>query len=108
MGQEKGEQGLAAPLTKKCIDRSGANRFSFSFFCDVCGKEWESPVVPFNLDSFASVDSEDIANLIRYGEHRTAFERANLEAVFHFNYCERTDRWMCDDCYATIVEKRFG
>jgi hypothetical protein len=37
------------PLTRKTVDHSDENGFSFSFFCDICGKEWRSPDVPFGL-----------------------------------------------------------
>ena len=32
-------------------------------------------------------------------EHRAAFDRANLEAHFHFNHCLESGMWLCDDCF---------
>lgn len=35
-------------------------------------------------------------------EHRVAFERANLEAQFHFNHCSGCGKWVCDDCFRPL------
>jgi len=32
-------------------------------------------------------------------EHRTAFEKANLEAHWHFNNCPKCGKWVCNDCF---------
>jgi hypothetical protein len=88
-----------SPLTKKYTDYSDLEKFVFGFFCDNCGWEWKSPPVMFTSGGFSSIENEEIKNLIRAREHQVAFETANLEAHFHFNYCAEKALWECDDCF---------
>ncbi len=90
---------MGAPLTKKSIDHSLPERYSFSFFCDRCGKAWQSALTPFEAGGFAEVENRRVCEMLWAEEHRVAFERANLEAQFHFNYCPRCGRWVCEDCF---------
>lgn len=87
-------------LTKLTVDHSTGNGFSFSFFCDICGKEWTSPVKPFSGGSCSIVENEEAMNLLWSDEHRTAFNEANLEAHFHFKKCPKCGRWVCDNCFS--------
>ncbi|GHU62285.1 hypothetical protein AGMMS49983_03470 [Clostridia bacterium] len=87
------------PLTKKVRDHSGENAFSFSFFCDRCGKEWGSPRFRCECGGVTAFDSEEAKKRIWADEHRAARERANLEAILHFNYCARNEEWICDECF---------
>jgi len=89
---------MSAPLTKKSTDRSDLKKFLFGFFCDRCGAEWNPPALPFEQGGFSNVDNEVVRQLIWEQEHKAAFDGANLEAHFHFSYCEKCGRWVCDDC----------
>jgi hypothetical protein len=73
--------------------------FSFSFFCDRCGKEWRSDPVPFTKAGFAEVDHKETLSLLWNDEHKAAFERANLDAMFRFSQCPSCGRTVCDDCF---------
>jgi hypothetical protein len=86
-------------LTKKTADYSDQKHCQFGFCCDRCGREWISQGVPFEQCGFSVVKDEETKSLLWSEAHRVAFERANLEAQFHFNYCERYDRWICDECF---------
>jgi hypothetical protein len=88
-----------AALTKKTVDHSTKKQFAFSFFCDTCGKEWRSPKTPYKQGGFSDVRNEETKSLLWSEAHRVAFERANLEAQFHFNYCEECGSWVCDACF---------
>ena len=90
---------MSVPLTKRTQDHSDQKSFSFSFFCDRCGKEWASRPLPFTSGGFTGVDHEETRQLFWEQEHRAAFDRANLEAQFHFNNCPQCGRWVCDDCF---------
>ena len=90
---------MSAPLTKRSIDHSSKESFSFSFFCDQCGKEWASPAVGFASGGFTLVENEEAWKLIWAEEHRLEFEKANLEAHLHFNRCSENGEWVCDDCF---------
>ena len=87
------------PLTQKSVDHSDTEKFAFGFFCDVCGKGWESPVIQFAAGGFTSIKNEEAYRLMWAHEHRTAFEQANLEAHWHFNYCPKCGKWVCVDCF---------
>ena len=86
-------------LTKNITDHSDTEHFSFSFFCDQCGKEWVSPAVPFVSGGFSAIDHKETKALIWAKEHQLAFDRANLEAHLEFNHCRSCNRWLCDACF---------
>jgi hypothetical protein len=89
---------MSAPLTKRSTDHSGAESFSFSFFCDICGTEWKSPTVLFETDGMA-IEHEEARTLLWAKEHSAAFEAANLEAHLQYNRCSRCGKWVCDKCF---------
>jgi hypothetical protein len=89
---------MSRPLTRKTIDHSNEKRFSFSFFCDICGKEWRGPIVPFETGG-TIIEHEEARTLLWTKEHNAAFEQANLEAHLQFNKCERCGKWVCDNCF---------
>jgi len=78
-------------FTKKTTDHSNESGFSFSFFCDCCGKEWVSPLRPFAGRNWEI-------------EHKTAFDLANVEAILYFNNCPKCGKWVCDDCFLPDAE----
>ena len=90
---------MSLPLTRKSIDRSNTEQFGFSFFCDRCGKEWKSQTLPFNNGHFTAIENEEARQLVWAQEHRAAFDRANLEAHFHFSHCADSGMWVCDECF---------
>jgi len=98
---------LRKALTVKSIDHSDKSSFSFSFFCDRCGKEWRSPVQSFTGAGSPIVENNDALNLLWGNEHRVAFEEANLDARMNFNLCPLCGKWVCDDCFS-IGEKEHG
>ena len=89
---------MSVSLTARTTDHSSAGSFSFSFFCDNCGNEWKSFVTPFESGGFTAIENEEARQLIWAHEHKTAFDRANLEAHFHFNHCPESGKWVCDEC----------
>jgi hypothetical protein len=89
---------MSKPLTRKTVDHSDANGFGFSFFCDICGKEWRSPDLPFETGGM-TIEHEEARQMVWAHEHKTAFEQANLEAQMHFNLCDRCGKWVCEDCF---------
>jgi hypothetical protein len=91
---------MSKPLTKRSTDHSNAESFSFSFFCDICGKEWKSPDVAFQTGGMA-IEHEEARTLLWAKEHGAAFEQANLEAHLHYNLCERCGRRVCENCFDT-------
>jgi hypothetical protein len=89
---------MSKPLTKQIIDHSDEKSFSFSFFCDICGKEWKSPTVPFETGGI-TIEHEEAQMLLWTKEHSAAFEQANLEAHMQFNGCQRCGKRVCDGCF---------
>jgi len=98
---------LRKALTKKSVDHSDTGHFSFSFFCDRCGKEWTSPTQTFSGEGSPTIENQDALKLIWGNEHLVAFNEANLEAHMHFNYCPICGRRVCDECF-NFEEKEHG
>jgi hypothetical protein len=98
---------LRKALTQKSIDHSDAGYFSFSFFCDICGREWKSPPQPFSGEGSPIVKNEEALKLLWGNEHRAAFDEANLEAHMKFNRCPVCGRRVCDACFI-FEEKEHG
>jgi predicted RNA-binding Zn-ribbon protein involved in translation (DUF1610 family) len=98
---------LRKAITKKSIDHSNTGKFSFSFFCDKCGKEWTSPSQSFSGEGSPTVENQDALRLLWGNEHRAAFDEANLEAHLKFNLCPVCGRRVCDECF-NFTEKEHG
>jgi len=96
---------MSVPLTKRTTDCSSMDSFSFIFYCDSCGSEWKSPSIPFESGGFAAIENGEVRQMIWAQEHRTAFERADLEAHFHFSYSTESGKWICDECYIAQESK---
>jgi hypothetical protein len=94
---------MSKPLTKKVVDHSGRETFSFSFYCDICGKEWKSRTMPFETGGL-TIEHEEARTLLWAKEHSTAFERANVDALMHFNECARCGKRVCDNCFNVDIE----
>ena len=82
---------MLAPITKKMEDHSDEKQFSFSFCCDVCQQPWHS--VPMNFSAGKT------GSALWEREHEAAYERANQEAMLHFNRCPVCKQWVCDECF---------
>lgn len=89
-------------VTKKMTDDSTDKAFMFTFYCDLCGRPWKS--VPVSSLTPAREHSGKNAECAWRQERDAAYERANLEAIQHFNRCPRCRRWICDDCFLLLDE----
>jgi hypothetical protein len=94
-------------ITEKSNDHSDSGHFSFSFYCDKCGKEWTSEFTDFKGMNATTIENEEARQMLWANEHRIAFEAANCEARLHFNRCPICGKWVCDDCFC-IEEKKHG
>ena len=90
---------MSLPLTRQATDNSGEKNFTFSFFCDTCGREWKSQEKLFMEGGFTGIKHEGTRKMLWEREHQAAFEQANLEAHMHFNCCPLCGKWVCDDCF---------
>jgi hypothetical protein len=92
---------MLEPVTRKMMDDSTDKAFVFTFYCDLCGRPWKSaPVSSLTPTRERSRKNPGCA----WQEHDAAYERANLEAIQHFNRCPRCRRWVCDDCFLLLDE----
>ena len=87
------------PVTKRRLDRSTMEGFSFSFFCDMCGKEWQSAWYGFNPGNLAAPMDPTVFQLLWTEQRKAAAERAKLDAAFVFNRCPVCGRGVCDNCF---------
>ena len=87
---------MLGAFTKAFKDESTADMFVFAFFCDASGAPWKSKAVSF------SRSNDPLCRLLGVRapgwkkEHEAAYERANLEAMLHFNRCAVCGSWVCD------------
>ena len=94
-------------ITEKSTDQSDSIAFSFSFYCDKCGKEWTSETTAFSGMGSTAIENEEARLMLWANEHRLAFEAANLEAQMHFNRCPVCGKRVCNDCFC-IEEREHG
>jgi hypothetical protein len=89
-------------FTDKYTDESTAEEFSFTFFCDLCKKPWKSVPIPFSQAQQKTFLTNllGIKSSVWKEEHKDAFERANREAMLHFNRCVKCKKWVCDDDFS--------
>jgi len=98
---------MVKSITEKSIDHSNSWRFSFSFFCDKCGKEWKSPDQEFTGMGSTAVENGEAQQLLWAHEHQLAYEAANIDARTYFNLCPVCGKRVCDDCF-DIEESEHG
>lgn len=90
---------MLAPITKKFVDHSTPEAFSFSFYCDQCGKEWRSALYAFNPGGFQWPIDRQVYQMLWNEQHKAAYERANREAIFEFNRCPECGQRVCMECF---------
>lgn len=97
---------MLPPVTKQCDDLSTDQWFRFVFHCDECGAEWEHEQYSFSMRDTPQCDEvyKDARAHLWKAEHDAAYERANTEALFHFNQCPVCGRRVCDDCFAELED----
>ena len=87
------------PVTKRHLNRSTMEGFSFSFFCDLCGGEWQSAWYDFNPGGFAPPIDPEVYQILWSDQHKAAYKRAELDAAFMFNRCPACGRSVCNQCF---------
>ncbi|HYE82510.1 MAG TPA: hypothetical protein VEG39_10155 [Clostridia bacterium] len=95
---------MLGPITRQIRDCSTERDFCFTFYCDICNSPWESVPVRGSLENGCGCGAEAKA-LIWRSEHDAAYERANREAVKHFNRCPICKRFVCDDCFLILPDQ---
>lgn len=91
---------MLKPVTKKITDESQGGTYRFTFYCDICGNPWHNDPCS-SVTVSASVDEKACE---RARDRNDAYERANHEAIFHFNRCPVCKRWVCQDCFRLLPE----
>jgi hypothetical protein len=90
---KKGACPLLEPITRKVTDESVGNIYRFTFYCDLCGQ------ARFSVEYTGIGDADD-----KKHDHNAAYERANIEALKHFNRCTICKRFVCDYCFRILPE----
>lgn len=89
----------SALSTRRHADRSTMEGFSFGFYCDACGREWESARYAFNSGGLAAPMDPAVYQILWNDQHKAAYERARRDASFAFNRCPVCGRWVCKECF---------
>lgn len=90
---------MLAPVTQKHTDHSTPEGFSFSFYCDRCGKEWRSARYEFNPGDLVPPLEPMVYQMLWSDQHNAAYERASREGSLEFNRCPECGRRVCKDCF---------
>lgn len=97
---------MLEPITKNMTDKSTEKDFRFTFHCDICKSPWDSVPANFSCTKENTLEVDKNASaLIWQSEHTAAYERANHEAMEHFNRCPICKRWVCDKCFLILEDK---
>lgn len=91
---------MLEPITRKMTDESDGVGFRFTFYCDICGNAWHS--IPY---SSREARGGAGAKGAWKNERAAAYERANREALMHFNRCPACGRMVCDECFRILPER---
>ena len=98
----KGGTSVLDAVTKKYIDASTEEQFSFSFFCDCCSKVVSTTKLAFRpgfeKKLFLSRTEQKARELVWQRDHDSAYERANVEALKKLNRCVICGEAICNDC----------
>jgi len=87
------------PPTIKFTNLSTEEAFQFAFYCDRCGKEWQSKTYAFDLKGFEPPIDDNIRSMLRDKQQEEAYELANREAGGVFIRCPVCGCRVCDDCF---------
>jgi len=89
---------LLSPVTQKFTDRSTKRRFAFSYYCDLCGKEWRSAPQAFDSGGLHAAADLRVLHMLWNDQHKAAYERTNLEAIYSLSPCPECGRRVCMEC----------
>ena len=96
------------PMTRRYCDKSTAETFRFTFFCDCCGKELATSPAKFRSGFspklIMSSSERRIREILWLRDHDSAYERANREVLDQLNRCEICGDYVCDDCIEVCPE----
>ena len=89
-------------VTKKYVDASTEEQYSFSFFCDCCGRVVSTTKLAFHSGFekklFLFRAEQRARELVWQRDHESAYERANIEALKKLNRCVVCGAAICSDC----------
>ena len=83
---------MLKPLTTKMTDELVGGEYSFTFYCDVCGKPHRSPA--YQSMTLGGGDEKE-----RKAEYEDAYALANREMLNKFSRCPVCQRVVCDECF---------
>ena len=85
--------------TGRYKDDSDEMAFRFTFFCERCGKPYQTPPLPFVFEAKSRSETEkELRNLLWQKEHFLAFKRANHRISYQFFCCPGCGEYVCRDC----------
>ena len=96
---------MLPPVTRKFKDLSTERYYQFAFYCDACGAVWTSERYPFcgQRETPMGAEEQKAMDLLWKTDHTAAYERANQEAMLHFNKCPLCGKRVCDDCFSELA-----
>jgi len=85
---------MAETFTKRYSHDSTEGHLQFTFYCDICHREYTAPAVemPGKESLFQS--------WMWQKAYKAAFYEAQEDAMEHFNRCVKCKRWVCDEDFS--------
>lgn len=89
-------------FTKKFIDNSTKEGYQFVYFCDLCGRPYESIFIQSSerQKPWYKRIGKKYAEAVK-SEHEKALFFSNEEAISHFNRCDFCGMVVCDEDFNT-------
>lgn len=81
---------METAFTQKHSKDHAEGRLQFTFYCDICHKEYTAPATP------APHEQGVFQKWKLQKAYTAAFNAAQEDAQGHFNRCVRCKRWVCD------------
>lgn len=85
---------MVKAFTKKYSEDRSQERLRFTFYCDLCHREYTAP----------AAEMSGKRGLFQRGRrkkaYRAAFEAAQENAKEHFNRCVNCKQWVCDQDFS--------
>ncbi len=82
---------MTTAFTKKYREEHSGGKLQFTFYCDICHREYASPVFE------APIEQGLFQKWKLQKAYVKVFEEAQSDAMEHFNRCIACGQWVCDE-----------
>jgi len=91
---------MVSTFTRKFTVCTTPDQFQFTFYCDKCGRPWNSRSILSLENPCKSGKETGIRETAYRAAFHAAFAEAKKEGMAFFNQCERCGFWVCNEHYS--------